>query len=301
MTIETLNQHHAIADLLTFHTGMDDQPIAKIHNATATAEISLYGGHVLSYKPHGETEDVIFLSDLATCAKGKAIRGGIPICWPWFGADPDGLGRPNHGFVRNRLWQVIATAAIDSGTTKLTLGLSDTDDTRNLWPYRFELAIAITVGDALTVELITRNTGNTPFKLTQALHTYFTVGDIDRVRVRGLEGKYYLDKVDGDARKFQSGAIAITGEVDRIYLDVPAVLTIDDPALDRQIHTTSSGNTTAVVWNPWIEKAAAMGDLGNTDYQRMICVETTNAASDVIEVAPGETFCLGANYRVHRL
>jgi glucose-6-phosphate 1-epimerase len=300
MTIDTLNQRHAIADVLTFHTGMDDQPIAKIRNDNATAEISLYGGHVLSYKPHSETEDVIFVSDLATCANGKAIRGGIPICWPWFGADPDGLGRPNHGFVRNRLWQAIATEAIDSGTTKLTLGLSDTDDTRAIWPHRFDLAIAITVGDALTVELITRNTGNTPFHLTQALHTYFIVGDINRVRVRGLEGKYYLDKVDGDARKFQSEAIAIAGEVDRIYLDVPAVLTIDDPALDRRIHTTSSGNTTAVVWNPWIDKAAAMGDLGNAEYKTMICVETTNAASDVIEVAPGETFCLSASYRVDR-
>jgi glucose-6-phosphate 1-epimerase len=298
MTIETLNQRHAIADVLTFHTGMDDQPIAKIHNATATAEICLYGGHVLRYKPHRETEDVIFLSDLATCANGKAIRGGIPICWPWFGADPDGLGRPNHGFVRNRLWQTIATEAIDSGTTKLTLGLSDTDDTRAIWPHRFDLAIAMTVGPTLTVELTTHNTGNTPFTLTQALHTYFTVGDINRVRVRGLEGKYYLDKVDSDARKFQTEAIAIAGEVDRIYFDVPAVLTIDDPALDRSIRTTSSGNTTAVVWNPWIEKAAAMGDLGDADYQQMICVETTNAASDVITVEPGETFCLSAIYQV---
>ena len=298
--LKTLNERYAIADVLTFCAGMDNQPIVKIRNDNATAEISLYGGHVLSYKPHNETEDVIFVSDLATCANGKAIRGGIPICWPWFGADPDGLGRPNHGFVRNRLWQTIATAVIDSGTTKLTLGLSDTDDTRALWPHSFNLSIVITVGASFSVELITRNTGNTTFSLTQALHTYFTVGDIERVRVRGLEGKYYLDKVDRDARKFQTEAIAIAGEVDRIYLDVPAELTIDDPALDRLIRITSGGNSTAVVWNPWIDKAAAMGDLGDAEYQTMICVETTNAATDVIELAPGETFGLSATYRVDR-
>jgi len=300
MIIETLNQRYAIADVLTFQAGMDNQPIATIHNDNATAEISLYGGHVLSYKPHGETADVIFLSNLATCAKGKAIRGGIPICWPWFGADPDGLGRPNHGFVRNRPWQLIAAEVIDCGTTRLTLGLSDTEETRVLWPHSFDLSIVMTIGAAFGVELMTRNTGNTTFSLTQALHTYFTVGDIQRVRVRGLEGTYYLDKVDRDTRKLQTGAIAVTGEMDRIYLDVPADLTIDDPALDRLIHITSHGNSTAVVWNPWIEKAAAMSDFGNSEYQTMICVETTNAATDVVELAPGDTFCLGATYRVDR-
>lgn len=298
--LETLNQRYAIAKVLTFQAGMDNQPIAKIHNDHATAEISLYGGHVLSYKPHSETADVLFLSPLATCAKGQAIRGGIPICWPWFGEDPEGLGRPNHGFVRNRLWQPIAAVAIDRGTTQLTLGLSDTEETRALWPHSFDLAIVITIGATLQVELITRNTGHTTFSLTQALHTYFTVGEIQHVRVRGLEGKYYLDKVEGSTRKLQTAAIAVTGEVDRIYLDVPAKLTIDDSVLDRLIRITSIGNSTAVVWNPWITKAAAMGDLGDTDYQTMICVETTNAATDVVELAPGDTFRLSAAYQIDR-
>jgi len=295
-TIDALNDRHALAGGLTFREGLDGVPIVAISNGSATAEVSLYGGHVLSYRPRGAAADSIFVSDRATCKDGKAIRGGVPICWPWFGPDPDGLGRPNHGFVRNRLWNAIATEAIDADTTKLTLGLTDTEETRSLWPHSFELTLTVVVGKSIGIELATCNTGDTEFVITQALHTYFTVGDIDRVRVRGLEGKYYLDKVDGGARKFQSDAIAIDREVDRIYLDVPPVLTIDDVALDRRIRITSTGSATAVVWNPWIEKAASMGDLPDAAYKQMLCVETTNAAEDTIAIAPGASFCLSADY-----
>ena len=299
-TIAGLNARLGLEGVLTFKEGIDGVPIAAIANDSAAAEIALFGGHVLSYIPQAETQDALFVSPLATTANGKAIRGGVPICWPWFGPDPEGKGRPSHGFARNRMWNAIASQAIDASTTKLTLGLGDTDETRAIWPYGFELTLDVTVGASLTLELTTRNASEANFTLTQALHTYFTVGDINRVTVRGLEGKYYFDKVDGGAKKFQSDAIAIEREVDRIYLDVAPEQVIDDAALDRRIRITSTGNTTDVVWNPWIEKAASMGDLPDAAYTQMLCVETTNAADDTVTIAPNESFCLGAVYTVER-
>ncbi|MEG3974312.1 D-hexose-6-phosphate mutarotase [Microcoleus sp. herbarium8] len=300
MNIDQLNTDYGIADNLTFASGNGGFPMIHIDNGQAKAVISVYAGQVLSFQPATETADVMFLSEKAYYAEGKAIKGGIPICWPWFGPDPEDLGRPSHGFVRNRLWNVIETATAPDGATKVTLGLKDTEETRAIWPQAFELAIAITVGTNLTVELITRNLGDKPFPLTQALHTYFKVGDIKQVQVLGLENSQYLDKVDGGAEKTQAGAVVATGEVDRIYLDVTNELVIDDAALNRRIRIQSSGSKSAVVWNPWVTISANMADLEDTDYQRLICVETTNAATDIVEVPAGGEFRLQAVYSVER-
>jgi glucose-6-phosphate 1-epimerase len=146
--------------------------------------------------------------------------------------------------------------------------------------------------------LITQNTGNQAFEITQALHTYFKVGDIKQVSVQGLDGCPYLDKVDGGAEKQQTGEITISEEVDRVYTNVPARLVIDDAALGRQIQIQSTGSKTAIVWNPWSEISAKMADLGDQDYERFVCVETANAADDIITVKPGETVQLTAQYSI---
>jgi glucose-6-phosphate 1-epimerase len=158
----------------------------------------------------------------------------------------------------------------------------------------------ITVGKTLQLALVTRNTGDAAFTITQALHTYFAVGDIAQTTVTGLEGTQYLDKAaDGNGvTKQQDGAISIASEVDRIYLGVPAEQAIVDGALNRTIRITSSGNKTAVVWNPWAKIAAGMADLQDDDYTRFVCVETTNAADDVVSVAAGSEFRLTAEYSV---
>ncbi len=299
MTIEQLNANHGTEEV-QFTTGKGDFPLIEVDNGSATATISLYGGQVLSFQPKGDPNPVLFLSENAYYSEGKAIKGGMPVCWPWFGPDPEGQGRPNHGFVRNRLWTVVKIEG-SGDTTTITLGVSASDDTRAIWPQSFDLAIEISVGTALSVALMTRNTGDAPFSITQALHTYFTVGDIAQVTVLGLEGTEYLDKVDGGAQKTQSGAVTVAQEVDRIYLDVPPKLVIDDGSLGRKIHVTSSGSKTAVVWNPWADISAQSGDLEDNAYQGMICVETTNAATDVIEVQPGSEFRLTATYSVEQV
>lgn len=299
MSIDRLNTDYGIANQLTFTAGNGGFPMIRIDNGQAKALISVYSGQVLSFQPATETADLMFLSEKAYYADGKAIKGGIPICWPWFGPDPEGLGRPSHGFVRNRLWNVLETATTPDGATKVTLGLKDTEETRAIWPQAFELTIAITIGTTLTVELITRNLSDKAFPLTQAFHTYFLVGDINRVQVLGLENTRYLDKVDS-GEKTQAGAVTIAGEVDRIYLDVTNELVIEDAALDRRIRIKSSGSKSAVVWNPWVKISASMADLDDTDYQRLICVETTNAAADIVGVPAHGEFRLAAIYSVDR-
>ncbi|WP_293130390.1 D-hexose-6-phosphate mutarotase [Microcoleus sp. bin38.metabat.b11b12b14.051] len=300
MSIDQLNAAYGIPGQLTFATGNGGFPMVHIDNGKAKALISVYSGQVLSFQRATETADLMFVSDKAYYAEGKAIKGGVPICWPWFGPDPEGLGRPAHGFVRNRLWNVVSTATTPEGATQVILGIKDTEETRAIWPQAFELAIVITVGTSLTVELITRNLGDKAFPLTQAFHTYFLVGDINRVQVLGLENSQYLDKVDGGIEKTQVGAVAVTGEVDRIYLDVAKEFVINDAALNRRIRIKSSGSKSAVVWNPWVKISASMADLDDTDYQRLICVETTNAATDIVEVPAGGEFRLQAIYSVER-
>lgn len=300
MNIEQLNEAHGISGWIEFVAGQGGLPMIKITSGKAKALISIHAGQVLSYIPGNETEDVMFLSEKAYYQDGKAIKGGVPICWPWFGPDPEGKGRPGHGFVRNRPWNVIATEATGNGDIKITLGLVDTEETRVIWPQSFELTQEILVSDSLNLALITRNTGSEPFPITQAFHTYFKIGDIAQVKVLGLEDFDYIDKVDNSAQKKQAGAVRIDSEVDRIYLNVGNTMIIDDSALDRCIQIVSQGNKTAVVWNPWEKISAEMADLEDADYQRLLCVETTNAADDIVEVAPNSECRLVANYSVIR-
>ncbi len=300
MNTEQLNKDHAIPGQLKIIEGKGGLPMIQISSAKASALISVYAGQVLSYQPANEPADLLFLSEKAYYQTGKAIKGGTPICWPWFGPDPEGLGRPGHGFVRNRMWKIVSTDVTTNGDVKVILGLEDSDETREIWPYSFVLTQEITVGKSLNLEMITKNTGTEAFVITQAFHTYFNIGDIGQTKVLGLEGCQYIDKVDNSMQKQQTGAVMINSEVDRIYLDVKNLQVIEDAALKRRIHITSKGNATAVVWNPWEKIAAEMADLQDSDYQRLICVETTNAAGDVIEVKPNSNCRLAANYCIER-
>jgi len=270
----------------------------EINNSKAHATVSTYSGQVLSYRPKSQQHDLLFVSDKAYYEEGKAIKGGIPVCWPWFGPDPDDQGRPAHGFVRNRQWGVTASESLADGSTRVVLSLVDSDDTREIWPHPFRLDIEITVGDSLRVALLTKNTGDKSVTISQALHSYFQVGDISKVRVLGLDGTDYLDKVDGSARKTQVGPVTINGEVDRIYTGVTGEQVIEDEALGRKIHITSRGCSTAVVWNPWADIAASMGDLDDGDYRKMICVESANAGPETIAIDAGDEHRLEAEYTI---
>lgn len=300
MHIEQLNRNYGIGEQVVFAEGEDGLPFIHISNDKASALISVYAGQVLAYQPRGVQNDLLFLSKRAYYQAGKAIKGGIPICWPWFGPDPEGLGRSAHGFVRNRMWDVIESSATPDGNIRIVLGLTSTGETQSIWPRSFVLRLEITVGNTLNLELVTRNSGSQACTITQAFHTYFSIGDIHHTHVSGLENTRYIDKVDDNLEKNQTGVITIGAEVDRIYQSVGSTLTIHDTAHKRRIHITSKGNRTAVVWNPWVKISAEMADLEDDDYLRFICVETTNAATDRVHIQPGGEFRLITSYRIEQ-
>ena len=295
--IDSLNREFSIAHHLVFKKGPNGLICAEVKNDSAEAQIFLHGAHITSFIPNGQ-EPVIFLSPKSLYEPGKAIRGGIPISWPWFADHPTVKTKPAHGFARTSLWDVRATRRISKDETAITLGLTDNEDTLKLWNYRFDLEIAIRVGNELDAGLTMTNTGKEDFTITSAFHSYYCVQDVSGVTIYGLEGCEYIDKVDNLTKKTQDGPVIITDEIDRIYLDSKGDCVIDDPGLNRKIRVEKSGSSSTVVWNPWTQKARKMKDLGDQDYVKFICVETTNAGKDLITPAPGEQHKLELNITV---
>ena len=270
---------------------------ARVASARAEAELYLQGGHLIHWQPRGAAP-VLFLSTRAAYAPGKAIRGGVPIIFPWFGPNATDRRAPVHGFARARPWRLV-TSESDRGSVVLELALEDDAATRALWPPAFRLRYRVTVGEALTMTLEVVNTSPATFTFEAALHTYLAVGDIRAVAMNGLEGAMYIDKVDAMTRKRQGAEpLRITGETDRVFLGTCAPCVVDDRALGRRLTVHKTGSATTVVWNPWVDKAAGIADLEPDDWRRMVCVETANAADDAITLAPGGRHLMTATIRV---
>lgn len=301
--IDTLNAEFGIAGTLGFAEGRGGLTMIEIDNGLATATISPYAGQILSYRPAGAADDLLFVSERAYFELGREIKGGIPICWPWFGPDPTASGRGLHGFARMLPWTLSGCESLPDGATRIRFDLADHAGTRDIWPHPFNLWLEIEVGATLSLTLTTRNTGETPLRITQGLHTYFRIGDATRLTVTGLDGCRYIDKAAGagDAIIVQNGPVTVASEVNRIYEAVPASLSIEDPVLGRRIRIETEHSRTCVVWNPWIATARAMADLDDADYRRFICVETVNTASEVIRIQPQDSARLTASYRIENL
>lgn len=293
-TINSLNARFAVSGHVRFSQSSPGLPVAEINTPHASARVALQGAQVLSWQPAGQ-KPVIWVSKAAVYEPGKGVRGGVPVCWPWFGARE---GLPAHGFVRARLWEVRETTQDAVGQVVLRLGMADDASTRALWNFAFDLELVVTVGRTLTMALVTRNTGTTPFTITDALHTYFCVGDIAQTTVQGLDGCTYLDKVQNFAQVRQTGAVEFTGETDRIYTDTTADCLIEDKAWSRSIRVAKQGSTSTVVWNPWSEREKAFADMATGEYQDMVCVETCNAGPDQVTLAAGQQHTLTASISV---
>jgi len=227
-TVQELASAFAIPDRLSFAADPGGLPIALARGAGAEATIDLQGATVTHFRPAGE-DPVLWLSARAVYARSSAIRGDIPICWPWFGPHPNDPGKPDHGFARIRPWSVLGAAVAEDDSTVLRLGLRDDEASRVLWPHPFALEFEVFVGAELQVSLIARNTGSAPFACTGALHSYLAVGDVTRIAIHGLEGCAHVDKVDSGAEKVQRGPVTIVGEADRVYHDTVATCTIRRP------------------------------------------------------------------------
>lgn len=258
--------------------------VAVLEATGSTAIVALQGAQVLSWRRTGDRDDVLWLSPAAQLGTGKAVRGGIPVCWPWFGPHPSDAKKPAHGFVRASRWRVTGSAA--SGARATLVLAFDTDAIEvALWPSRARAEIEITAGETLTVSLSTDNLSSASFQLTQALHTYLKVGDIVDVEVKGLEERAYIDQLAAHKRVVQCGAIGFASEVDRIYQATADDVVVSDQSLLREIRVAKRGSLSTVVWNPWAEKAARLGDMGCAGYKQMLCIETANAGDDVVTLA----------------
>ena len=295
-----LNKRFAIPGQLDFAPGPGGLAVAEVSNVHASAMIALQGAHVMTWAPRTQ-QPVIWLSKATKFAPGKSIRGGVPICWPWFGPHATEAKFQGHGFARTVMWEVVKTDTLRDGATRLTFRIVQDDATRAQWPHATEALNIITIGRSLDIELVTRNTGNAAVTIGDAFHTYFEVGDIRRCTIHGLGNCPYLDKVDGGKKKQQTGPVIIDGEVDRIYLDSTADVLIDDPTLNRRIRVSKRGSRSTVVWNPGIEKAMKMGDFGDNGHLNMVCVESTNAADDVVQIPAGGEHRLWVRYSVEPL
>jgi glucose-6-phosphate 1-epimerase len=264
----------------------------ELENSSARAKIALQGAHVFHFERVGE-KPLLWLSGASFFEQDKAIRGGIPLCWPWFGKhSTDPSGKPQHGFARNVKFTLLDIDETDPLVSRVVLELRHSGKSLKLWPHEFTLLVKISVGKTLTINLITKNTGKTPFELTSALHTYFMVSDISNVSVKGLDKTPYFDALSNE-NKFWQGDITIDEEVDRVYQNVHYPLTLHDQ--NRILQINSKGSASAVVWNPWIKKCASMGDMPDNGYKTMLCIETANALDDHQLLAPGEEHTLAVS------
>jgi D-hexose-6-phosphate mutarotase len=270
-------------------------PVYEIQHPAVIARVALHGAQLLEWTPLDQ-KPVIYVSPEAIYHEGKAVRGGIPVCWPWFGHHESDPQLPQHGFVRSRFWELAEASESDTGV-RFKFTIRDSEETRRLWPHAFHLTLEMRIGAELHLALETENTGDAPFTITEALHTYFSVGDIRKVSIEGLDGADYLDTVGPKQERHQTGNILIDREVDRAYRTSSEVQ-INDRAQGRVISIKNEGSQTAVVWNPWIAKAASLADLPDEDYQRFVCVETANAWNDHITLAPGAKHRLATTIRV---
>ena len=302
---DKLNESFGLPGVLLFDEPHPGMPRARITTPPCTGELYRQGPHLTQWQPAGQGE-ALFLSERSAFVPGKAIRGGVPVIFPWFGsADTTPIhtspGAPSHGFARVWPW-TLQFAALSGDDLYLSLTLDQTEGVRALGFRDFQLAYEVVLGRELCVRLTVANTGEAPFPFEEALHAYLSVGGIEQVTVIGLEGTDFLDKTDRFQRKTQTTAdLRFDGETDRPYLNTSAPLLVRDPVLHRCLHVQKTGSETTVTWNPGAELAAKLPDLQTDDWERFVCVETANTAENAVTLAPREARTMEMRLRVEPL
>jgi glucose-6-phosphate 1-epimerase len=282
-------------------TGRGGLPLLVIDTGLCTAELYLHGAHLCRWQPRSQPHPVLWMSDASRFEPGAPIRGGVPICFPWFGPKAGDPSAPGHGLARITPWSLERVAIEPQGVIAVRMGLRLPSGAvaGPPAPAALLLAFELRLGGMLSMTLSVTNPGEAPGTFEEALHTYLAVGDVRRVTVAGLEGAHYIDKVDGAKRKKQAEElITIAGETDRLYLDTHAPVTLSDPVLGRRIHVAKTGSRSTVVWNPWVAKSQAMPDFGDDEWPGMICIETANAADNAVTLPPHARHTMSATLGV---
>jgi len=290
MDIASLNESFGIAGKIAFedHEGLTR---AVITTPAATATVYLQGAHIAEWQPAGE-EPVLFLSKKTAFKKGKALRGGVPVIFPWFGDRHDGQPGPAHGFARAADWD-LAYVALVGDDVHLTFTLLPSDATRALGFDHFKVAYVLLIGRTLTLQLSVVNEAPAPLVFEEALHTYYVVSDVREVSTTGLAKTTFLDKRDNGLEKFQiEDPLVLRWTTDRVYFNSTAECVIHDPGLKRRIAIDKTGSATTIVWNPWSELTPGLADMEPDAWPGMICVESGNAGPNAITLAPGKSHTL---------
>ncbi len=295
--LEQLQSRFSIPGCIAFESGEGGLTRAVLNAAGGAARLYLHGAHVAHFQPAGQ-KPLLFMSAASHFEAGKPIRGGVPICFPWFGPHPSNSSAPAHGFARLKSWSVDSTTKTEGGAVQIVLSLRSQAEDKQWWPHDFHAKYTVTVAEQLRLALEIHNTDSQPMQFAEALHTYFHVGDIRKVSIGGLENTTYIDKVQAGKRVLQPPqAIAFTGETDRVYLDTRGACTAHDPAGGREISVAKENSDTTVIWNPWIAKAKAMADFGDEEWTGMLCIETCNVADYCVTLPSGRSHRMTAIIR----
>lgn len=297
--VAELDRQFGIPGIATVSEGNGGLPRVLITGPLAQGEMYLHGAQVTSWKPAGNDE-VLFVSRKSRWEDGQAIRGGIPICFPWFRAKADDPHAPAHGFLRTKNWQLQSIAENKNGVAVSMFSESD-DQTRRWWPGEFRVEQRVVFGSELSVELACSNTGTIPIRFEEALHTYNRVAEVQDARLQGLNTACFLDNTDSNKEKTQRGDVAIASPTDSAYVNTQNAVDLIDPKMRRRIRLRKINSLTTVVWNPWAEAAAKMRDLGDGEWRQFLCVEASNILSDAVNLPPGQEHKMTAVLSVAKL
>lgn len=299
VSIRELDQKFGIAGVARVCEGNGALPKVEIKGAFGRGEVYLHGAHVTSWKP-AAGDEVLFMSTKTRWQDGQAIRGGIPICFPWFRGKADDAKAPSHGFVRTKMWRLESIA--EAGDTVAVSMFTESDEqTRQWWPAEFRLVHRVTFGSALNLELVCVNTGKTPIRFEEALHTYNRVADVEQARLQGLNNVRFLDNTDSNKEKTQRGEVALAAQTDNAYVGTASDVDLIDPQMRRRIRLRKQNSLTTVVWNPWREGAAKLHDLGDGEWTHFLCVEASNIIGSTINLQPGQEHTMSATLTVEAL
>jgi len=289
----------ALPPSVTLGPGAGGLPAITVLGPAASATIYLQGAHLTSWSPAGHGS-VLWMSSASHYAAGTPLRGGVPICFPWFGAHGTDAAAPAHGFARRVGWQLAGAEEVD-GRVELSLRLTDTEESRSgPWPCRFEAILSISVGTTLVLSLTVTNQDSTELSFEEAFHTYLRVGDVRECALGGLEASPFFDRTQASGElRTEPGQVRFDGEVDRLYVDNTTATLVLDKSEKRSTRVDKAGSADTVVWSPGPAVAARMSDVGQGEWLGMVCVETCNVGRSAVNLAPGERHTMTATFEVN--
>lgn len=287
MNVDELNDKYAIEAEVGFYEE-DELVFVMVSNKYADATICLYGAHILSYNPVRNME-VLWMSPESSFETGKAIRGGIPVCFPWFGMHESNDSLPQHGFARIMDWKLIKTKTLAEGENQIIMQLCSSDETKKYWASDFCAEMIFTIGTKLEVTLKVTNPSTETIEYTSALHSYFSLSAIQNITIEGFENTRYQNQLDGGDYIQETPLLAIDKAVTNHYYNTESDNVINDPVFNRRIRIEKSGSKNSTVWNPWDETCSKMSDIPDDGYESFVCVETVNKIDNSIKLAPGES------------